>query len=163
MRSSIISKVREFKCNKTSNLFCYVCGLYTPISQRRSISPRYQVLYREYFKIEVSNQDKCYVPHIICKSCATLLNSWAKSNGHFTFGRPMIWRDPNNHETNCYICKTTVHGFSRKNKQSIRYAVVDSVDLLVPHSSHLPVPPAQIFLTRIPLYRCHDMDYSDKI
>lgn len=135
-------KVREFKCNKTSDLFCYVCGLYTPISERRPISNRYRVLYKEYFKIEISNQEKCFVPHVICYTCVRFLNKWAKGEGHFSFGRPMIWRDPVNHETNCYICKTNVYGFSRRNKQSISYATVDSVDLPVHHSSDLPVPVA---------------------
>ncbi|XP_031630890.1 uncharacterized protein LOC116345586 [Contarinia nasturtii] len=52
----------------------------------------------------------------------------------------MIWRDPINHATNCYICLTHVFGFSKRNIQNVHYATVDSVTLPVPHSDEIPIP-----------------------
>lgn len=52
---------REFRCNKSADNFCYICGLYTPIRGRRPIDEEIKRLYLQYFKIEISNQDKFWV------------------------------------------------------------------------------------------------------
>lgn len=135
-----MKRVREFNCNKSSDFFCYICGKYTLIGDRRNINQRIRDLYKQYFKLDISNQDKCWVPHIACASCVSVLLKWTKGEANFSFGQPMIWRDPINHETNCYICLTNVSGYGRRNKHELNYANVDSVTLPVPHSNELPVP-----------------------
>lgn len=135
-----MKRVREFHCNKSSDSFCYICGQFTPINQRRPINKSVESVYKLYFKMEIKNQDKCWVPHVVCDPCRIGLNKWSRRVGHLGFGCPMIWRDPINHETNCYICLTDVFGFTRKNRQNVRYATVDSVTLPVPHSDTLPIP-----------------------
>lgn len=135
-----MKRPREFHCNKSSDSFCYICGLFTLIDQRRQLNRRVCELYKLYFDIEVSNQDKCWVPHIVCRTCHATLFNWAAGRGHMNFGRPMIWRDPIDHKTNCYVCVTKTFGFTRKNKQNIKYAKVDSVTFPIPHSDTLKVP-----------------------
>lgn len=137
-----MSQVREFLCNKSSDLFCYTCGKFTTIDKRKHITKRIKGLYKAYFNIEIENQTKCWVPHTICSTCHRNLHKWGNNEGHMSFGRPMIWRDPINHETNCYICLTKTYGYSRKIKDLVMYAVVDSVTHPVPHSAELPVPPS---------------------
>lgn len=118
-----MSQVREFHCNKSADLFCYVCGLYTPISQRRKINEPIKNMYKQYFNIDIANQDKCWVPHTICMTCRLGLLGWFEgktvSGGHeklhLTFGRPMLWRDPIDHQRNCYICSTILMGLQGGN------------------------------------------------
>lgn len=143
-----MNTVREFRCNKSADLFCYVCGEYTLINQRRIINQRIKEVYKQYFNIDITNQDKCWVPHIICDSCRTTLQAWkagklvhgGNEKIHMRFGRPMIWRDPIDHEKNCYICMTNVYGYSGKNKHLIEYPSVESISLPVQHSDALPIP-----------------------
>lgn len=52
----------------------------------------------------------------------------------------MQWRDPIDHETNCYICLTNILRYNRKNFDKIKYANVTSVTKPVPHSDNLPIP-----------------------
>lgn len=59
---------------------------------------------------------------------------------HLSFGSPMIWTDPIDHQRNCYICLTNVFGYSGRNRDAIQYANIDSVTRPVPHSDTLPVP-----------------------
>lgn len=135
-----MQRVREYKCNKSSDIFCYICGKFTVIGQRRPITPKISELYEQYFSLKISNQDRCWVPHIVCLSCQSRLHEWVKGKGQFAFGRPMIWRDPVNHINNCYICLTNVFGFSKRNIKNILYPTVKSVTLPIPHSDAIPIP-----------------------
>lgn len=130
---------REYKCNKSADQFCYICGKWTKIKARRTITEHIKTLYRQYFNLEILHQDKCWVPHTVCSTCNSALGRWANGNDHLSFGQPMLWRDPINHLTNCYICKTNVV-LSKKRQDNVRYATVDSVTLPVPHSANLPIP-----------------------
>jgi len=60
-------------CVKSADLFCYVCGEVTLVSQKHSITPLIKKAYHLYFGRKLGNQDKKWVPHIVCKSCAILL------------------------------------------------------------------------------------------
>lgn len=137
-------KVREFRCNKSADSFCHVCGKFTTISERCTITQKLKTLYKAYFNIEVQHQDKCWTSHIMCNNCRLTLSKWGKNmeGRRFTFKTPMIWRDPVNHQTNCYICLTNIFGFSSRNKDKIVYATVDSVVLPVPRSNEDPIPVA---------------------
>lgn len=131
---------REYRCNKSSDMFCYICGRLTMIGQSCPITPQIRELYKQYFNINIANQEKCWVPHIVCNSCRLGLNEWYKGKGHFTFGRPMVWRDPINHINNCYICLTNVAGFSAKTIKYVNYPTVDTVTHPIPHSDVIPIP-----------------------
>lgn len=147
---------REYHCNKTPNQFCYICGLWVPIRNRRPISERIRTLYRQYFNFDIKYQDKTWVPHFVCNSCSTRLGNWSKGKGHLRFGRPMIWTDPVNHDTNCYICLTKVI-YSKTTRHSIEYALVGSATLPEPHSSNLPIPAAPAPCTDPTQQECMDI------
>lgn len=133
----MMKRVREFKCNKPSDLFCYICGKYTLVGERRPINAIVKNLYKLYFGMEIEHQEMCWVPHNICTLCRSNLTKWTKNEGHLSFGKPMIWRDPIDHQNNCYICLTHVFGYSKKNRNEIQYATVNSVTLSVLHSAYL--------------------------
>lgn len=139
-----MKRVRQYLCNKSSDSFCYVCGLFVPISDRRQISDKLKLLYLQYFGMEVRNQEFCWVPHVACSTCRRGLERWSQNKEHLKFGVPMIWRDPINHQTNCYICLTNIVGFSARNRHRVTYANVSSVTLPVPHSQDIPIPPSPV-------------------
>ena len=141
--------VRQYLCNKSADSFCYICGLFVPINQRRYINEQIKDNYFKYFGIQIQNQDKCWNPHVVCSTCRLGLNKWSKNKGgHLAFATPMIWREPFNHQTNCYICLTNINGFNARNKHRIEYATVDSVTLPVLHSQQFPVPPSPVLSTQ---------------
>lgn len=102
--------------------------------------PRTSELFKQYFDLDIANQDRCWVPHIVCNACEHRLYDWSKGKGHLSFGRPMISRDPTNHANNCYICLTNVFGFSKRIIKNVNYPTVDSVTLPIPYFDGTPVP-----------------------
>lgn len=128
-------------CKLHPNRFCYVCGKIVQLNRGFPITKPLQEAYLHYFGFPVSNQDKNWVPHVICTNCRLVLSSWySGKNRSLKFGKPMIWREPTNHVTDCYFCLTKTFGFNSKNKDSIKYADVPSVTKPVLHSEDLPVP-----------------------
>jgi hypothetical protein len=58
----------------------------------------------------------------------------------FTFGVPMIWRDPKYHSVDCYFCCCNVKGSNSKNKKVILYPNLPSALRPVVHGPEVPVP-----------------------
>lgn len=56
------------------------------------------------------------------------------------FAVPTIWREPTNHENDCYFCVVNIYGFSKKTLQSIVYPDFSSATRPGTHSSALPIP-----------------------
>lgn len=129
------------KCKNFPDQFCYVCGSFTIKSQRRSITAEIKHLYRLYFGCPLGDQDKPWAPHVICTSCSSGLRDWAnKRKKCMSFAIPMIWREPRNHDDDCYFCLVNVTGYSSKNKHKIIYPNCDSAMRPVPHDETLPAP-----------------------
>lgn len=129
------------KCKNQTDLFCYVCGSFTIKSQRRSITAEIKQLYRLYFGCPLGDQDKLWAPHVICTSCSSGLRDWAKKRKQsMPFAIPMIWREPRNHDDDCYFCLVNVTGYSSRNKHKIIYPNCDSAMRPVPHDKTLAVP-----------------------
>lgn len=141
-----IMSTRVFCCNKSPDQFCFICGKWVKIRERRQITHNLSVLYKQYFNMDTLHKEDCWVPHFACSRCISGLGRWSKGNGHLPFGRPMIWIDPINHEENCYICKTKVV-YSKNMEESVRYASGSSAKLPVLHTDGIPVPvpPGQCF------------------
>lgn len=136
-------KVSEMsrRCRNSSDTFCYICGEFTLKSQKRSMTAIIKKGYELYFGCKIGDQDKVWAPHICCSSCATSLRAWlAGKRPSMPFAIPMIWREQNNHVTDCYFCMTNVTGFSSKNRKSIEYPNLASAMRPVPHDESLPVP-----------------------
>jgi hypothetical protein len=126
-------------CEVIRNNFCFICGEYTPKSNRQGITSLIKEAYLKYFgfsiKIEKWTPTKC------CDTCAKTLRGWLHGESRsLAFGRPMIWRDQQDHDNDCYFCGTNTLGFSFKRRRSINYAKVNSVTFPVNHCDLLPVP-----------------------
>src|SRR5215469_8788343 len=109
-------------CINDPDNFCYVCGQYTLKKQRRNINSQVRKAYKLYFGCELGDQDKKWAPHICCASCTFRLKNWLEgSRSSGSFAVPMIWREPQDHVTDCYFCITKISGFSSKTKHKIVY------------------------------------------
>ena len=104
------------KCINDVDQFCYICGSYTLPKQRRKITDFIKKLYFAYFKMKLGDQEKSWAPHIVCKTYITNLRSWSlgKRKG-LAFGIPIIWREPQNHISDCYFCIAETKGPHAKN------------------------------------------------
>ncbi|KAJ8668086.1 hypothetical protein QAD02_009749 [Eretmocerus hayati] len=133
----------KIQCKVSPNRFCYVCGTLTFKGEIRDMTPSFMSLYHHYFKRDVRDQDKCYVPKGVCASCNTTLRAW--SNGarkSMPFGSPMIWTRPSNLPEDCYFCNCLTEGYNCHNHKLIEYPDHTSSQRPRPHNSDLPIPPA---------------------
>lgn len=134
------SSSRLFVCKNSPDNFCYICGLFTSASDRRTVSDEIRKLYFDYFRVHI-NQDNKWQPNYICSTCRKNLHRWSNGDGKMTFGAPMLWREQFNHENDCYFCLSNIKGATMAKRQSIVYANVSTVTKTVLHSDALPVPP----------------------
>src|SRR5271165_4701345 len=54
------------KCVNSPDSFCYICGCYTLLRQRRNITSFVMRAYKAYFEVPLGDQDKKWTPHIVC-------------------------------------------------------------------------------------------------
>ena len=129
------------KCTSHPDTFCYVCGCFTTVDQKKRITSEIKKIYYAYFGCKLGDLDKLWAPHIICNTCSTSLRKWfSRKIKSMPFAVPMIWREPTNHATDCYFCMTNVKGINKKNKNKITYPDIPSAIRPVPHSDDLPIP-----------------------
>lgn len=133
-------------CVNHPDNFCYICGELTFKEQRRSLTPAVKKCYEQYFGCKVGDQGKNWAPHVCCSTCVKRLGDWVKGCRHMNFAIPMIWREQQDHSSDCYFCLTQIKGISSKSRHTVKYPNLKSAMRPVPHSSDLPVPqpPAQI-------------------
>ena len=106
-------KKQRRSCKNPPNIFCYICGEFTPKSQRCQITNLVKTAYKFYFNCGLGDQDRAWAPHVSCKTCNARLTQWLKGRKyHLPFGVPMVWHEQKNHEDDCYFCLTNVTGFS---------------------------------------------------
>ena len=89
--------------------------------QQRSLIPLFKKCYELYFRCKVGDQDKNWAPHICCSTCVKRLTDWAKGSRHINFAIPMVWREPQDHSSDCYFCITQIKGISKIPKFAICY------------------------------------------
>ena len=93
------------QCKNSLDKFCYICGSLTFKKNKRNISSHVKRLYELYFGIKVGDQEKPWAPHICCSRCFSYLTRWSKGKmKSLPFGIPMIWRESQDHLTDCYFC-----------------------------------------------------------
>ncbi|XP_069960822.1 uncharacterized protein [Cherax quadricarinatus] len=106
-RKTIINMSRG--CINSPDIFCYVCGQFTPSDSRSNITPLLKRCYFAYFGCKLGDQDKPFVPHKACKSCTSKLQIWSVGKLKcMPFGVPMVWWEQMNHHDDCYFCMTKV-------------------------------------------------------
>ena len=135
-------------CVNSSESFYYICCEFVVKKQQRNITDFVEKLYFAYFGVKIGDQDKSWAPHGVCLGCVEGLRVWSKGKViFFRFGVPMIWREPRNHNNDCYFCTYNVQGYCTKNKKQIRYPNMDSALRPVPHGPGIPTPQAPKSLT----------------
>ena len=98
-------------------------------------------VYFAYFGLEISNQDKCWVPRIVCYICVEILRKWyKKENEALKFAVSMVWRKQKNYLDNFFFLQHYVSGHNFKNKKRIVYPNLVSADWAVKYGPGLPVP-----------------------
>ena len=129
-------------CKNSPDAFWYICGKFTYSSERKEISDFIKKVYLAYFGIPLRDQDYPWPPHAVCSICYSLLHAWTnkKPIRHLRFGIPMVWREPSNHNTDCYFCLVETKGFREENRHKIEYQSLPSAILSVPHSDLQPAP-----------------------
>ena len=121
--------------------FCYVCGDFTTVAQRRTMTSLLRTAYFHYFDCKIGDQNKSWAQHICCKPCYNGLTAWFNGKkAAFNFAVPMVWREPRNHADDCYFCLTNITGFNASSRKKIKYPNLRSAMRPVPHSDDLPVP-----------------------
>lgn len=129
------------KCLNSKDSFCYTCGELLFANERRNWTSGLKKLYELYFGCKVGDEDKPWAPHFCCKKCNTYLSRWSAGTlKSMPFGIPMIWREQQDHVTDCYFCLTQIKGYNKSNRKLIRYPNLKSAIRPVPHSSEIQVP-----------------------
>src|ERR1044072_4348498 len=128
-------------CRNNPDFFCYICGEYKLAMHRKGITSFVKRAYQAYFQVKLDDQDKSWAPHTVCKTCVEYLQRWKKgTKTSLKFGIPMVWREPSDHETDCYFCAIDTTGINRKNRSSLQYPDLPSARRPDAHCEELPVP-----------------------
>lgn len=130
----------QYQCKNSANAFCYVCGQFCPVNQRKPLSTNLHLWYSAYFGRPIQHQNEDWVPHNTSSSEVALCTWWNGTRDSLPFGTPMMWKKPNNHNDDCYFCCTNVFGFSAKTKHKILYPDCSSAKRPVPHGVDCPIP-----------------------
>ena len=81
----------RISCLNEPNVFCCICGEYTLEHNRKTISDFVKRAYLAYFKVMLGDQDKLWVPHIVCKPSVKHLRQWTnKGRKSLGFAIPML-------------------------------------------------------------------------
>lgn len=133
------------QCKNCPDDFCYVCGEFNNLAEmKRPINKAHDRAYLSYFGFNISDQTKRWAPHFICRNCHLGLLKWMNDCGNgLNFSTPMYWREPSDHDTDCYFCVTRVAA----DTGTVEYANVISVTKPIANSI---VIYAQKFVKHLP-------------
>lgn len=73
------------------------------------------------------------------------------------FGIPMIWQEPRDHSSDCFLFIVKTSGYKKKNKCKIEYPSLLSAIHSVPRSAEIPVP----VLKEWPFFEIPEFEYDE--
>ena len=80
-------------CRNKTDVFCYIFGEYTIVSNRNPVTKFIKRANHTYFGTKLVDQYKAWPPHMVCKTCTEYLRRWTNGNKScLKFGIPMVWR-----------------------------------------------------------------------
>lgn len=104
-------------CRNNPNYFCNICGKYTVKKIRLDVSDYVKQVYFENFGFSFDTRNKPWVPNVVCKPYIEALRLWEnQKRPHFKYQTPMIWREPTNHDNDCYFCAVNFNGINKTNR-----------------------------------------------
>jgi len=59
----------------------------------------------------------------------------------------MVWREPQDHSSDCYFCITQIKGISSKSKHTVKYTDLPFAMMPIPHREDLHIPHLPTHLT----------------
>ena len=128
-------------CVNNPDMFCYICGKFTSVTERRNMTDKIKSTYHIYFGCKIGDQDKSWAPHFCCLLCYSSLLKWERGQlSSMPFAIPMIWIEPKNHSDDCYFCLTKISGITKRTRSSIYYPDCPSAIRPVRHDITMPVP-----------------------
>ena len=116
-------------CVDSADNFCYICG--GDVSKEKKGHHRdSEKGVSSVFRTQDRRPRKVLCPHICCRKCAIFLSQWLNGKSHaMPFAVPVLWREPNNHTTDCHFCMVppVSGGITKKKKWTIVYPNIPSV------------------------------------
>ena len=113
----MMASSNQHKCKHNPSSFCYICGCYTLVRQRRNITNFVKIAYKFYFNIQLGDQHKKWTPHAVCHICEGSFQDWTIGKiKNLPFGVPMVWGEPLNHITDYYFCLVNTIGIGKKKR-----------------------------------------------
>jgi len=107
--------------------------------RQRNLTPLIKKCYELYFGWKVGDKDKSWTPNIYCETCMRLLTGWVNCSWQMPFAFPMVWKEPNNHSCDSYLCVNSLTGINSKSRHTEKCPDLTSAIRSVPHSKELPV------------------------
>lgn len=93
-----------------------------------SITSAVKDAYKFCFGYDVTNLNKDWVPHTICRACYSMLMKCHKQKdlSYLQYSTSTKWNRPDSPE-DCFSCMTDVRGFNATNRRNIKYVYASSV------------------------------------
>ena len=128
-------------CKYEKDKFCYICGHFINKSSRQYSlisNPKLSEAYDKYFGLNIKQDiGKSWAPEFSCPSCYSILLGWLSgSRKKMPFAIPRVWREPEDHDNDCFFCLATI-GTGRV--KSV-YPDLPSSRAPIKHDQDLPIP-----------------------
>jgi hypothetical protein len=139
----LLATVMPRDCVNSAVNFCYICGEVTLAREIKAITAIVKKAYHLCFGCKIGDQDKSWAPHIWCRKCATNLSQWLNGKRHvMPFAVPLVWREPSNHATDCYLCMVppVSGGITKKKKCTIVYPNIPLLSVQFRTAKEFPFP-----------------------
>lgn len=118
------------RCNRTKNILCNVCGLYTPKNKQRCFTNLVIEKYKHYYQ-RCPQIDEDFAPRHLCVCCHSMLLKGGKRS---ILAMPMIWTAPDVAHMYCYSClMPSLVGKKWSHRKQIKYP--DSSSSILPDDS----------------------------